>query len=176
MYLLLASLLDFVSHAVSGGYVLALAAICMLQYVAHVYGLSASRRDKKHFRQQIDGLESQLSTMQRERQLGRFENQMLREFVSQADSQRAISLVLRRLVPNADDGFACFLRCDAERLFTDQARGLTRESQPDRMIDADLLRRIRAEKVLQLDLPAVRKSPVWEALSGFDGRRCGNCF
>jgi diguanylate cyclase (GGDEF)-like protein len=176
VYVLLASFLDFVSHAVSGGYVLALAAICLLQYVAHIYGLSASHRDRKHFRQQIDGLESQLSTMQRERQLGRFENQMLREFVSQADSQRAISLVLRRLVPNADEGFACFMRCEADALFTDQTRGLTRESQPDRMIDAELLRRSRAEKVLQLDLAAVRKSSVWEALSGFDRAKVRQLF
>lgn len=176
VYVLLASFLDFVTHAVSGGYVLALAAICLLQYVAHVYGLTTNRRDRKQFRRQIDGLESQLSTMQRERQLSRYENQMLREFVSQSDSQRAISLVLRRLVPNSDEGFACFLRCEVEALHTDQTRGLTRESHPERMIDAELLRRIRAEKVLQFDLASVRSSTIWEALSGFDRAKVRQLF
>jgi diguanylate cyclase (GGDEF)-like protein len=176
VYGLLANVLDFVTHAVSGGYVLALAAICLIQYVAHIYGLSANRRDRNHFRQQIDGLESQLSTMQRERQLSRYENQMLREFVSQSDSQRAISLVLRRLVPNADEGFACFLRTESGEIQADQARGLSRESQPERMIDVKLLDRIRSDKVLQLDLTAIRKLPIWEALSGFDRAKIRQLF
>src|SRR5204863_4803276 len=107
---LFGALVDFVHSTVASGYVVALAVICLLQYCSHLYRLARQRKEAELRRQEMAGMESALNIMHKDRALARYENQILREFVSQTECDKAMMLLLRRYVPNTDEGLGAFLQ------------------------------------------------------------------
>ncbi|HTI52290.1 MAG TPA: sensor domain-containing diguanylate cyclase [Planctomycetaceae bacterium] len=106
----ISTLYGFVNASVSGGYVVALAFICLLQYVAHVHRLNRARRDQEKCSRELSDIATELIAAQRDRSLTRHENQVLREFLEESDCEKALKGILRRLAPKADENFAACLR------------------------------------------------------------------
>lgn len=173
---LLATWDDVLHHAAAGSYSAALAAICLLQYLAHVYGISGSRRRDAKYREEISGLTNELSSLQRDRHISRYENQLLREFVAQSDSGRAISLVLRRLLPTTEDGFAVFLRPEASRFVVDQARGLSQTGTTRLKLDPGIASRVALDATVVLEGQELGRTELWSSLDGTDRAKARQVF
>src|SRR3990172_6669305 len=135
-------LLESVDRMVSAGSVVALALICVLQYAAYVHRRAKLRRQNELLRSQMDGLETELVDVQKDRSLARLENQILREFVSETEVNRALGLLLKRFVPNTSEGFGALVRLGTSSMLVEQYRGLEAESQAELRIDAAVLNRL----------------------------------
>lgn len=172
------ALFEFASMAVSNGYSVALATICLLHYVAHVHRLGRVRRELSNartaheiVRRELRGMTSELDDLKRDRALNRFETQVLREFLSQENCDQAVRAFMRRIVSDRGDGFAAFLRFKDGDLSVWQSHGFV--DVPPRTInfEAGLLSQLTAGDTVSLNRIEARRSRFWDALSPLDRNR-----
>ncbi len=172
------ALFEFASMAVSNGYSVALATICLLHYVAHVHRLTRIRRDLNNartaheiVRRELRGMTSELDDMKRDRALNRFETQVLREFLSQENCDQAVRAFLRRIVSDRGDGLAAFLRFKEGGLSVWQSHGFV--DVPPRTINFEdgLLSQLTAGETVTLNRIEARRSRFWDSLSPLDRNR-----
>lgn len=159
---------EFVQSTVARGYVVALAVICLLQYAAHLYRLARERRAAEQRQQELVGMENALNLMQKDRTLARYENQILREFVSQTECDKAMGLLLRRFVPDTDNGFGAFLQLCEGQVLIDQSRGLSQPSCDRLNIDPALVERLRQQPTVVLEGAALQHSALYARLAKED--------
>ncbi len=176
--MLSSSLLAFVNASVSSGCAVALASICLLQYLAHVHRVNRIRREiddarKLHdeVRRELHGVSSELSDARRERTINRFEAQVLREFVSQVDCDKAVQGFLRRILPSPNEGFAAFLRQDNGRMPVYQTYGMQGGPAANLDFESEILARTARDGALVLSRQEARGSRVWDSLAPFDRNR-----
>ena len=102
-------LVQFVHSSVSGGYVVALGVICLLQYVLHVHQMNRERRERAQCHRDKSGVEIELHAARRDRTLTTHENRVLREFLSEPECDRAIERLLRSFTAIGGAGWAACL-------------------------------------------------------------------
>lgn len=170
-------LLQIVDMAVAGGYVLALALVCLLQYMLYVFRLTEMKKQRQQDRELMEGLEGNLQEAERDRTLSRLENSILREFVSETDLDRALEMLLRRFLPDAAADCGAFLQIledGTQQLL--RSRGLTHDEANRLQLDDDLLERLQREHVVALS--GVDQDLLWTAgnaeLPGGSGTRPGS--
>jgi diguanylate cyclase (GGDEF)-like protein len=129
------ALLDISQASVSGGYVVAMAAICLLQYAVHVHRMNRARREREDCHRELSGAELELESARRDRTLTRHENQIVREFLSEGDCDKALRRLVERLAPPSDDGCAFCLRYQASVASIEQSVGFGAVSPDDLEID-----------------------------------------
>jgi len=142
---------EVVDNAVSGGYVIAIALVCVLQYVLHLYRISGIKEQSELILKEMRGLEGELHVVQKERTLTHLENYILREFVSQTEPKRALDLLLRRFVPSKHDGFGIFLVFESGMPHVLHQRGLSEQSLESLEIDQYILDRLDREEAILLE-------------------------
>ncbi len=157
-----------VDQAVSGGYVLAIALVCLLQYVVYLYRMGQAKRQYGQFRDELEGLESELTNVQKDRAVAVLENSILRDFVSQTELDKSLDLLLRRYVPNPREGFAVFLQRDGERFTVLRSRGLSEESELRLSADDSVCRKAAKERLHVVDGAALTDSGLVSLLSNED--------
>lgn len=167
---ILATLGGFVQHTISGGSVLALATICLLQYLSHLRRISHVRRENSRLHIELEGLEGELTDVQKDRTLAQLENNILREFVAQTEVEKSLELILRRYVLNPREGFAAFLQSDAGSCRVTRSRGLSDESLATISVDRSLWPRLNRERSFILKDAALHQSGLTE-LSADDRRK-----
>ena len=170
--------LDLTGAGVASGCAVALAIICLLQYLANLYRIRRVRREmagvkaeREQVRCELEGITDELQDIKRDRTVTRFEAQVLREFVSQQDGDKALRLFLRRFVPNPAEGFAAFLRHDGGRLYVAQSHGMVEGGTTMLAIDKRLLPPVLRGEAVSLNQHEFRYSGLWESLSPADRRR-----
>jgi diguanylate cyclase (GGDEF)-like protein len=175
---LYASVLGLTSAGASSACVVALAIICLLQYLAHVNRLNRVRREMagvkaEHelVRYELAGVADELQDMKRDRTMTRFEAQVLREFVAQDDGDKAVRMFLRRFAPNPDEGFAAFLRHEGGRLCVAQSQGLLDGETASFALDKRLLPPLLRGEAIALSQHEVRYCGMWESFSPRDRRK-----
>ena len=154
---------------------MALTIICLLQYVVHVQRMAlagrlllATRDQKELLSRELEHIFNELAEVKRDRTASRFESQVLREFVSQADCDKAMRAFLRRFVPNPDEGFAAFLRHEQSRLAIAQSHGLFDGTAAVLDLESGLLSRLLQGETMTLNRQEVRDSRIWDSLSPRD--------
>ena len=154
---------------------MALTIICLLQYVVHVQRMAlagrlllAAREQKELISRELEHIFDELAEVKRDRTASRFESQVLREFVSQADCDKAMRAFLRRFVPNPDEGFAAFLRHEQSRLAIAQSHGLFDGTATVLDLESGLLSRLLQGETMTLSRQEVRDSRIWDSLSPRD--------
>ncbi len=169
------AIFDFANFGVSSGCVVALTVICLLQYFVHVHRmtlagqlLEAARAQKDLITTELDQIASEMTELKRDRTASRFESQVLRDFVSQSDGDKAMRAFLRRFVPNPDEGFAAFLRHEQGRLAISQGFGLFDSASTILDLEGSMLSRLIAGEALSLNRQDVRDSRIWDSLSPRD--------
>jgi diguanylate cyclase (GGDEF)-like protein len=164
------------AHAgVASGCVVALATICLLQYCTHLHRMSRIRREiadarERHdlVRNKLRGMTNELSDVKRDRKADRFEAQVLREFVSQEDGDKALRGFMRRFIPDPGEGFAAFLRPADGSLLISQSCGLSAPPGVALNIDSRLVARLTAGEVISLNRVEVRNCRLWESFAPAD--------
>ena len=158
----------FVDQAVAGGYVLAVAMVCLLQYLVHLYLMSRTRRQYAHYRDERDGLKGDLVTVQKDRMIAVLENTILREFVAQTEFDRSLDVLLRRYVPNPNEAFAAFLQRESGEYVLLRGRGMSDETCRSVQLDAALVRRVLHDRTVALEGAELAASSIASSLSNDD--------
>jgi hypothetical protein len=153
---------DAVHNALANGNAVALALVCLLQYVYSLLRISRVRSLASRYQEQVDTLSLEMLQLDRERMVHRLENQILRDVLTQSDCRKAIAILLKRFVPNSDDGFAAFVMSDIGTDPSVYARGLTTESV-DALVLPDEIR-----DQLRIDGTIIWETPTPLAFDGLD--------
>src|SRR5262249_46994034 len=152
------------------------ASVCLLQYFLHAYRLAGSRKQTEQFREELAGLEDELTTVQKDRTITRLENHILREFVAETECDKALGLVLRRFVTNPKDGFSAFLQYREPAFKVKQSRGLSDASADAMKVDLPLLDRLHEGKAIALEGNALAESQILASLSSVDRQKARQLF
>jgi diguanylate cyclase (GGDEF)-like protein len=159
---------EFIDRSLADGYVLGLAFVCLLLAVLHVYHLFQVRRQKNRYLREMLGLEDELQAVFKDRTLCRLESQILREFVSQTELKKSLNLLLRRFVPNPQQGMAAFVEFRPRGHFVTQSRGLSQESQQSLYLDRELIDQVARNGVMLVVPSKLRQSQLLSSLTHTD--------
>ncbi|QDT62963.1 sensor domain-containing diguanylate cyclase [Calycomorphotria hydatis] len=166
-----------VSQVIVSGYVVALSAVVLLQYLFHLYRMSRERRRQLQIREELEGLEGELGEVRREGTLTRLENHILREFVSEANVDRALDVLLRRYVPRLEHGFAALVEKREQGFLCQWSRGLTERSRQQVTLSAAEFQHIQKERAVIRDLNSEQYAQFVGALERNDARKARKlCF
>src|SRR5262249_19626086 len=144
--------------------------------VGHIYGRRKARRELTKFQDQVVGLECELSVVEKDRTLARYENQILREFLSQTDCERALQLLLRRFAPTPEEGFAAIVETHKNPPIVLASRGLTDQSLDRLTLDPELASKALDEQVVQLSVTDIQPTAFWTRLAGTDRSKVKQLF
>ena len=169
-------LVDYATSSVSRGYVVALAALCLLQYAYYVFSMKRTAKHTAQFRDRAAGLQGELQAAHKDWSLINLEKQILCEFVSQTDVAKAVELLLRRFVPNPENGFAALLQSHGAGWLVTKCRGMSSKSRNNLQIDEPLLERLRDEQALLLEGAALVRTSLLSSLSLDDRKKVGQIF
>lgn len=145
--------------AMHEGYVLALAATCLIQYIAYLHLRQSSRKANNDLNIELDELKGELSQVQRDRAFVRLENQLVREFVTQPDIDRSLSRLLKEFVPDPRYGFAAYLELQDEDFVVRQSRGDVLTKDAIVALPAELITRLAKDKLVSWNAFGVAESP-----------------
>lgn len=162
---------DLTNSAITGGSLVGVAAVCTLQYM---YSVSRGRWHQEEIdrgRKQAEGLETELKSINRDQTVTRLENQILREILGQSEFGKALDQLLRRLIPNAADGFAAFIEIDSQESGPRQSRGLTEDSCRHLVLDDSLIESLRHHKTVALENLTLQRSRLFACLSPADRKK-----
>lgn len=165
------SLTALVESSVSGGFVVALAFICLLQYAIHMHYRYSTRRRANQLQRDIDQLESECAEIRKDRSLARNEMLAMRQFMALPDWRKAVLSVLRRFVSDSQKGFAAFFRAVEGVAVLSQQYGLSAETCEQLSLESNLLARLRTEPLLAISGNALFKSRLWDGLAAEDRRK-----
>ncbi len=171
-----APLLDFTNQAVSSGSVVALAAICGFQYLVHIHRRGVLEREQARLQSEMATLEGELGEVQRDRTLTRLENQILHEFVSETELNRVLGLLLKRFVPNPNEGFGSLVTFGSRSILVEQSRGLSDESRGKLRIDAALQQRVADARAVVLESSEIAQSGVLREIAHKDRGKVDRLF
>jgi len=165
---LLRTLLEFSDTSVSGGFVVALAVICLIQYLAYVHRLARLRGEGKRWQAELAAAGEELDSLHRDRAMTRYECQTLREFLSASSFELAVRKLLARFVCDPARGLAFFLRSRDGEWVVAHAYGMAASSSAGVVIDPKLAARLGAEPCMTLAGKALHESQLWQSLDAAD--------
>ncbi len=165
------SVLEFSQVAASGGAITALAATCLVYYVHHIYHVDGSRELMQALREELSLVELECRQLGRERSVTRTEIQLLREMLGQPDFEKASELLLRRFVPNVQDGLAAVVQLGPSAGIRVMPRGLSDESVRALQIDSEFIESLRNGPPILIDGSRLTSCRLMASLSKVDRRK-----
>lgn len=160
-----------VANGVSGISVVAIAFVCLLQYVIYTMKMSKYRQENEQYQRNLSAFEDELNDVQSDRAMTLIENHILREFVTQTEFDQAIELLLKRYVPSVREGFGIYLDLVDGQFVIRESRGITKNSNAVYDIDQKLLQQIRNQNVLILRGQELRDSNIYSCIHEQDKPR-----
>ncbi|WP_194242545.1 sensor domain-containing diguanylate cyclase [Gimesia benthica] len=175
MYFLIASIIEvFTNHVASGASsasVLAIASVCLLQYVVYTMKMSAVRKENAEFQQHYHDVEEELNDVQSDRAMTLIENHILREFVAQSEFDQTIDLLLKRYVPSIREGLGLYLNRVNDEFKVRDSRGITRNSKAVFEFDERQLKQLKTQNVIILRGQELRNSKIYQCFDEQDKPR-----
>jgi diguanylate cyclase (GGDEF)-like protein len=165
---LLNSLLEISTVSVSGGFVVALAVICLVQYLAYMHRVARLRGQQEQFQLELAAAGEELDTLHKDRALTRYECQALREFLSASSFEQAIRKLLARFVGDPAAGLAFFLRQREGEWVVAHGYGLAPATMARVVVDPKLAARLGEEPYLCLEGARLHESQLWQSLEAVD--------
>ena len=156
---------------IAHGNLVALAIVCLMQYSYSLYRLSRVKKIAAQFQEQVDHLSVEMLQLERERMTHRLENQILRDVLTQTECRKAVNVLLKRFVPNPDDGFAAFVLFDSVSDPIIQSRGLHEESLETLVIPEDVRDQLRLHGAVLWEMPTPGNCPLIVTMHAHDRRR-----
>ncbi len=157
---------------IAEGYSVALATICLLQYVYSLYRMKHARGLTSKFQQQVNNLSLEMLQIDRDRMIHRLENQILRDVLTQTECRKAVAVLLKRFVPNPEDAFAAFVRFEASQDPVIHARGLSQESVDAMSVPDEVREQLRVHGAVIWEAPTRGSCPFIATLHPNDRKKC----
>lgn len=176
---MLASFWNYLNTTISGGYVIAIALVCLVQYGFYVHRQTQTRRDAERLRREREGLAGELKVVEKDRMVSRLENHILREFVAETEIDKALGLLLHHFVPAIDQGFAAFIKSSDDAQHPDivtRSRGLSTTSQNSLRVDRWLRERVLKEGLVVVHGNEMRECELCKHLSRTDRDKSAKVF
>jgi diguanylate cyclase (GGDEF)-like protein len=173
---LLTLLTTMTQSTVAGGYVVALTLVVMLQYLHYVTRQLRTKKLADQFRRDVDGLSLEVLQLNRERNLHRLENQILREVLGHTECARAINHLLKRFITTPEDAFAIVLPLDPAGDMPPAHRGLSDESIRQLRCDVDLVAQLQEHGAVVWESPTTHNCPLFGLLSHADRKKARHLF
>lgn len=129
--------------SVSGGYIVALTAVCFAQYLVHFVRVLRLRSQAQSDQDLVKRLTDELLVVRKDGTAAEMANDILREFIGEPKVERALEFLLRRFVPDPKTGFAALLQIHSNTSVVVTSRGLSQQSQQNLQIDFGLLDEVR---------------------------------
>lgn len=123
------TLIEFARQSVSGGYLISLSLVCLLQYLLYLYRMTRIRQEHARVSAALQELENQFRETQRDCSVATVENDLLRDFIAAPPTEQLVQTLLQRLVPDLKSGWAAYIALHPEPHVL-QNRGLL-ECPPD---------------------------------------------
>ena len=167
------TLMEFARLTVSGGYLISLSLVCLLQYLLYLYRMTRVRQAHARVSAALQDLENQFVETQRDCSVATVENVVLRDFIAAPPPEQLVMTLLERLVPDMQRGWAAYIALHPEpHVF--QHRGL-HECPPDTVdIEDENLIPVWAGRSVVFRDPRVAKSRFLLNFSSADRNRCGS--
>lgn len=162
------TLLRSSQNAAEAGYGVALALICLVQYVYMVHCNHRARREREQLRQQAETLRSTLLSEQRDRALAQLEADLLHELVSRPHMEESLAALLRRFAPNPRGDFAAVIDLAEGLPCVRHSRGLSADSRRNLRIEPSLWEELRRCRLVELDGPRLHACELLGTLSRED--------
>ncbi len=159
------------NSTVGGGYLFALAVVCLLQYVTFLTNRVRVQSLSRKFEQQVTGLTVEMHELNRDRDFQRMEIAIMRDVLSQTDYRRAILALLKRFIPNPDEACAAFLIVDSTSEAPPLVRGMNEETVRALVLSPELLQELQEHGAVYWPMPTPGTCPLLQAFSGCDRRK-----
>lgn len=172
-FAIIPTLTEFARLTVSGGYLISLSLVCLLQYLLYLHRMSRIRREHARVSAALQELENQFVETQRDCSVATVEKDLLRDFIAAPPPDKLVQTLLERLVPDLGSGWAAYIALQPEpHIF--QHRGL-QECPPDVIdIDDETLRPAWTGKPVVFKDPRVAKSRFLLNFGSADRNRSGS--
>ncbi len=173
---LLPSWKSVIECTVSGGYVVALTFVCLIQYLVYFLKIAQARNQAKKERRVSERLEHELIVVQKDRTLASLANDLLNEFIAEPMVDEALDLLLTRFVPDEKTDFAALLQFQPTTSLVHKSRGLSAESRQNLRLDASLIERLQQQGVVRFSAIPLVDCPLLSCLSDDDRSKAGQLF
>ena len=166
------SLSELARLTVSGGFLISLSLVCLLQYLLYLHRMSRIRQEHARVSAALQALENQYVETQRDCSVATVENVVLRDFIVAPPPEKLVQTLLEQLVPDPSCGWAAYIALHPEpHVF--QFRGL-QESPPD-IVDTEdeNLAPVWSGRPVVFRNPRVANSRFLLNFGSADRNRCG---
>jgi diguanylate cyclase (GGDEF)-like protein len=149
-----------------------LAAVCLMQYLLHMYYARRARRENHDMRRKLEVFVDRVSSLEADRSLAEIENRTLRRLAETASADEAVEVLLDHCAPEPESSFAAYfeLSPDGEPRLR-ASRGLSSESRQCLAVDPDWQVRLASEAVVQLVQKDARRTAFFSRLAAGDQER-----
>lgn len=157
----------FAATAVEGGFVTALALVCLVQYLWHLTVVTRFRRDTTTLQQQLADLATEIAKAQHVQAQCERENHLLRDFLAEASIDVALGKLLRQFIPPGGSGFAAFLLSGPPWTIR-QSVGISNVGSGELPVDAAILQRLEQAQTVILTGRELAEAALFQALPPSD--------
>jgi diguanylate cyclase (GGDEF)-like protein len=171
------SLQQFTAASSAGSFAAALAAVCLIQYVVHLYSSRRARRERLEIRRELRTAVARCTSLESARALAELETCTLRRLTSAATADEALGVVLELYAPDPRTELAVFFEwppVGAPRRCA--SRGIDAESLPRITADSDWPSRLATSPALRLPQPDACRTTFYRRLSRADQAKVDDLF
>jgi diguanylate cyclase (GGDEF)-like protein len=147
----------------------ALAAVCLVQYLLHLYYARGARRENRRIRRELESMVDRVMCLESDRALAETESRVLRRLAEVTTADEAVRVVLQCCVPEPEAALAAWYEVRPEgRPWLRAAYGLSDESCARIAAEPNWLSRLAGESSLRLWTEEARMTTFYRQLSPED--------
>jgi diguanylate cyclase (GGDEF)-like protein len=165
----------FARSTAEGGFLVALAGVCLLHYFVQIYRLQRERRAHAETKQAISGLEHELKSTQNVCSVALVESELLRQILAGGTPEAIVRMILKQFVPDPEKGWAAYIDLSPEPRVT-QSRGFAEPPAQRIDLDDDLVTPAWTGYPVTFHQPRLAKSRFLLNFSSNDRRRSDQLY
>lgn len=154
----------------------ALALICAVQYVLYSHRTRVLRRKLEDDTRNLLRLQKEVSALQKDHAQIRFENQIFEEFIAQSNYDAAMAHLLKRFVPNTNNGFGAWLEKRGNAFVWCHTRGFSTDEMRSLSFNGEWLGEFEHQDFQIYDDSSFRHSFIYSYLPAAERRRVNRLF
>ncbi len=162
---------DILSDVLFNPNLLSIGCIILIFGILQVIWTRKLRSEQKILQDELTQIFSELEDSKRDNEFKQCENLILSDFFHNEDHSKALNSLLKRYIPNTNNGMAGFISCKDKESTLIKSRGLNGESIQSVSLDYSLISDIRSRNLVILKEKHLRASEIYRSLSAADRKK-----
>ncbi len=154
------------THAEKFGLLIVLILAGVLQYALYFYYRTHFKLKEDKFLEELGCMREKLRRLRQEKSLAFVENNALGDLFAENDSTRTMDVLLKKLVPHSDAGFAVFFSYENKQLHIYAQRGISKHTGTILTLEQNWLTRVMQEGICRISDSELFNSRFVTLLSG----------